>query len=45
MIGSGPRKRYLYVAIDRASRLVHLGVKNEETQACAAAFPFKVTTY
>ena len=53
MIGSGPRKRYLYVAIDRASRLVHLGVKDEETQACAAAFlreavaafPFKVTTY
>ena len=24
VIGSGPRKRYLYVAIDRASRLVHL---------------------
>lgn len=24
VIGSGPRKRYLYVAIDRASRMVHL---------------------
>ena len=53
VFGSGPRKRYLYVAIDRASRRVHLAVKDEETQACAAAFlreavaafPFKVTTY
>lgn len=51
MIGSGPRKRYLYVAIDRASRMVHLAVKDEETEACATAFlkeavtafPFKVT--
>ncbi|UEM06912.1 IS481 family transposase (plasmid) [Skermanella rosea] len=51
VIGSGPRKRYLYVAIDRASRMVHLAVKDEETEACAtaflreaaAAFPFKVT--
>jgi transposase InsO family protein len=50
VIGSGPRKRYLYVAIDRASRRVHLAVKDEETEACAtaflreaaAAFPFKV---
>jgi transposase len=45
------RKRYLYVAIDRASRRVHLAVKDEETEACATAFlteavtafPFKVT--
>jgi transposase InsO family protein len=45
------RKRYLYVAIDRASRRVHLAVKDEETEACASAFlneavasfPFKVT--
>ena len=29
------RKRYLYVAIDRASRSVHLAVYNEETEACA----------
>src|SRR5690349_8432606 len=51
VIGSGPRKRYLYVAIDRASRLVHLAVKDEETEAGATAFrseavaacPFKVT--
>lgn len=51
VIGSGPRKRYLYVAIDRASRMVHLAVKDEETEACATAFlneavaalPFKVT--
>lgn len=50
VIGSGPRKRYLYVAIDRASRMVHLAVKDEETEVCAtaflkeagAAFPFKV---
>ena len=45
------RKRYLYVAIDRASRMVHLAVKDEENEACAsaflkeavAAFPFTVT--
>ena len=51
VIGSGPRKRYLYVAIDRASRMVHLAVKDEETEAAAtaflkeavAAFPFQVT--
>jgi transposase InsO family protein len=51
VIGSGPRKRYLYVAIDRASRMVHLAVDDEETEACAmafssealATFPFKVT--
>ncbi|CCD01014.1 integrase-like protein [Azospirillum brasilense] len=51
VIGSGARKRYLYVAIDRASRMVHLAVKDEETEACAtaflreavAAFPFTIT--
>lgn len=51
VIGQGPRKRFLYVAIDRASRMVHLAVKDEETEACAsaflkealAAFPFVVT--
>ncbi|NUB11819.1 IS481 family transposase [Azospirillum brasilense] len=45
------RKRYLYVAIDRASRMVHLAVKDEENEACAsaflkeavAAFPFAIT--
>jgi transposase InsO family protein len=45
------RKRYLYVAIDRASRFVHLAVKDDETTASAtaflqdmlAAFPFRVT--
>jgi transposase InsO family protein len=45
------RKRFLYVAIDRASRFVHLAVKDDETAASAvaflkealAAFPFKVT--
>ena len=45
------RKRYLYVAIDRASRYVHLTVKNDEITAAAAAFltdalaafPFKFT--
>src|SRR6478672_840643 len=45
------RKRYLYVAIDRASRYVHLAVKDNETTASAvafldealAAFSFKVT--
>jgi len=45
------RKRYLYVAIDRRSRLVHLAVKADETEAsaiaflreAAAAFPFRMT--
>src|SRR4051794_9275986 len=45
------RKRYLYVAIDRASRFVHLAVKDDETERSAAAFlteavqafPFQVT--
>src|SRR3954447_20110813 len=45
------RKRYLYVAIDRASRSVHLAVKDDETTASAVAFldealaalPFRVT--
>jgi transposase InsO family protein len=45
------RKRYLYVAIDRASRYVHLAVKEDETTASAVAFleeavlafPFRVT--
>jgi transposase InsO family protein len=45
------RKRYLYVAIDRRSRSVHLAVKDDETEAsaiaflreAAAAFPFRLT--
>ena len=45
------RKRYLFVAIDRRSRSVHLAVKDDETEASAtaflkealAAFPFRVT--
>src|SRR5215217_4611423 len=45
------RKRYLYVAIDRASRFVHLAVKDDETTTSAVAFlkeavrafPFQVT--
>src|SRR5215212_6016060 len=45
------RKRYLYVAIDRCSRSVHLAVKDDETEQsaiaflkeAARAFPFKVT--
>src|SRR3954462_1486891 len=44
------RKRFLFVAIDRRSRRVHLAVKDEETEASAkafleealAAFPFRV---
>ena len=44
------RKRFLFVAIDRRSRFVHLAVKDEETEASAtaflkealAAFPFRV---
>jgi transposase InsO family protein len=49
--GGAWRKRYLFVAIDRRSRSVHLAVKDEETAASAraflkealAAFPFRVT--
>ena len=45
------RKRFLYVAIDRRSRSVHLAVKNNETEQsaiaflreAAAAFPFQLT--
>ena len=45
------RKRYLFVAIDRRSRSVHLAVKDDETEASARAFlagaltasPFRVT--
>jgi transposase InsO family protein len=45
------RKRYLYVAIDRCSRWVHLAVKDDKTTASAVAFlkeavrafPFMVT--
>src|SRR3954468_4517548 len=45
------RKRYLYVAIDRASRFVHLAIKDDETERSAVAFlkealtafPFQVT--
>src|ERR671921_48623 len=45
------RKRYLFVAIDRRSRFVHLAVEDEETAAAARAFleealaalPFRVT--
>ena len=45
------RKRFLYVAIDRCSRWVHLAVKDDEPAASAvaflkeavAAFPFQVT--
>src|ERR1700757_254428 len=45
------RKRYLYVAIDRRSRSVHLAVKDNETEASAIAFlrevaaalPFRIT--
>ena len=45
------RMRYLFVAIDRRSRSVHLAVKDDETEAsaiaflheAAAAFPFRLT--
>ena len=48
---SPTHKRYLYVAIDRASRFVHLAVQDDETTASAVAFlneavrafPFQVT--
>jgi transposase InsO family protein len=46
-----PRERYLFVAIDRRSRSVHLAIRDDETEASAkafleeaiAAFPFRVT--
>jgi transposase InsO family protein len=49
--GGERRKRYLYVAIDRRSRSVHLAVKDDETEKsaiaflreAAAAFPFRLT--
>ncbi len=49
--GGDWRKRYLFVAIDRRSRFVHLAVRDDETEASArafleeavAAFPFQVT--
>ncbi len=45
------RKRYLFVAIDRCSRSVHLAVKDDETEKsaitflreAAVAFPFQLT--
>ena len=45
------RKRYLFVAIDRCSRSVHLAVRDDETEKsaiaflreAAAAFPFRLT--
>ena len=45
------RKRFLFVAIDRCSRSVHLAVKNDETERsaiaflreAAATFPFRLT--
>jgi transposase InsO family protein len=45
------RKRFLFVAIDRRSRAVHLAIKEDETEASAVAFleeariafPFRVT--
>jgi transposase-like protein len=45
------RKRYLYVAIDRASRWVHLAVQDDEGTGSAIAFlnevacaaPFQIT--
>src|SRR5215210_3005610 len=45
------RKRFLYVAVDRRSRSVHLAVKDDETEKsaiaflreAAAAFPFRLT--
>lgn len=35
------RRRYLYVAIDRASRHVHLAVKKSETTDSAVTFPLE----
>jgi transposase InsO family protein len=45
------RRRYLFVAIDRRSRFVHLAVEDDETEASAVAFlkealtafPFRIT--
>jgi len=37
--GGERRKRYLYVAIDRRSRSVHLAVKDDETERSAITFP------
>src|SRR4051795_8441499 len=45
------RERFLFVAIDRRSRSVHLAIRDDETEAAAkafpeealAAFPFRVT--
>ena len=51
-VGDGEfRKRYLYIAIDRRSRSVHLAVKEDMTarsatvflRQAAAAFPFRLT--
>jgi transposase InsO family protein len=50
-VGGAWRKRYLFVAIDRRSRSVHLAVEDDETEASARAFleeavrafPFRVT--
>jgi transposase len=47
------RQRFLFVAIDRRSRWVHLAIKDDETEASAvaflkealAAFPFKLTHF
>jgi transposase len=36
--GGAWRKRFLFVAIDRRSRSVHLAVKDDETEASARAF-------
>jgi transposase InsO family protein len=49
--GGAWRKRFLFVAIDRRSRSVHLAVKDDESEASATAFlreaarafPFRVT--
>src|SRR4051812_4417257 len=49
--GGELRERFLFVAIDRRSRSVHLAVEDDETEASAkafleeaiAAFPFRVT--
>jgi transposase InsO family protein len=49
--GGAWRKRFLFVAIDRRSRSVHLAARDDETEASAraflkealAAFPFRVT--
>ena len=37
--GGEPRERFLFVAIDRRSRSVHLAVRDEETEAGAAPGP------